>query len=179
MPTATGTLDWRPLHDAADLVAPAVAQVARAHGLDARVAPIDGDLSDTAAFCSAYDVAECASANCIVVKARRGQRTTLAAVLVLATDRADVNKTVRHHLDARKISFAGHADTEQATGMESGGITPIGLPADWPILIDDAVAAADLVVVGAGKRTAKILLPGAELARLPGADVLALTLPRV
>lgn len=178
MPTATGNLDWRPLRDVPDLVAPAVSAMARAHDLDAQVAPIDGDLADTAAFCSAYDVAESASANCIVVKARRGERTTLAAVLVLATDRADINKTVRRHLDARKISFAGHADTEQATDMESGGITPIGLPPDWPILIDEAVAAAELVVVGAGIRAAKILLPGGELARLPGAEVLALTLPQ-
>ena len=59
--------------------------------------------------------------------------------MVLATDRADVNKTVRKHLDVRKISFAGMDDAVGQTGMEYGGITPIGLPASWPILVDDAV----------------------------------------
>jgi prolyl-tRNA editing enzyme YbaK/EbsC (Cys-tRNA(Pro) deacylase) len=55
--------------------------------------------------------------------------------------------------------------------MEYGGITPIGLPPDWPILIDAAVVAKPLVVVGSGVRRSKIVLPGAALADLPGADV--------
>ena len=66
----------------------------------------------------------------------------MAAVMVLATDRADVNRTVRKHLGVRRISFADQTATESATGMTSGGITPVGLPADWPILVDERVAAA-------------------------------------
>ena len=65
----------------------------------------------------------------------------MAACLVLATDRADVNKTVRKHLDVRKISFAAMDDAVAQTGMEYGGITPVGLPVDWPILVDAAVIA--------------------------------------
>jgi prolyl-tRNA editing enzyme YbaK/EbsC (Cys-tRNA(Pro) deacylase) len=60
-----------------------------------------------------------------------------------------------------------------ASGMEFGGITPIGLPVDWPILIDDAVVTADRVVIGSGLRRSKISLPGAALAELPNAVVLA------
>jgi prolyl-tRNA editing enzyme YbaK/EbsC (Cys-tRNA(Pro) deacylase) len=60
----------------------------------------------------------------------------------------------------------------EATGMEYGGITPIGLPMDWPVLIDSRVVEAELVVIGSGVRRSKILLPGALLARLPGAEVL-------
>jgi prolyl-tRNA editing enzyme YbaK/EbsC (Cys-tRNA(Pro) deacylase) len=59
-----------------------------------------------------------------------------------------------------------------ASAMESGGITPLGLPSDWPILIDAAVAAADRVVIGSGVRRSKISLPGAALAELPNAVVL-------
>jgi prolyl-tRNA editing enzyme YbaK/EbsC (Cys-tRNA(Pro) deacylase) len=59
-----------------------------------------------------------------------------------------------------------------ATGMEYGGITPLGLPASWPILVDRAVADAPLVVVGSGIRGSKLLLPGALLAELPGATVI-------
>ncbi|MGV9712813.1 YbaK/EbsC family protein [Gordonia sp. NPDC003424] len=177
MPSAEGTLDWRPLLDALHLVAAPVADAARSGGLpSARVAPIDATLADTEAFCAAYDVALAASANCIVVQARRGETTTLAAVMVLATDRADINKTVRKHLGARKISFAAHEDTEAATGMESGGITPVGLPDDWPIIVDQRVVDAGPVVIGGGVRSSKILVPGAELAALPGAATLALTL---
>ena len=65
----------------------------------------------------------------------------MAACMVLATDRADVNKAVRKHLDVRKISFAPMDEAVSQTGMEYGGITPVGLPPDWPILVDAAVAA--------------------------------------
>ena len=51
--------------------------------------------------------------------------------MVLATDRADVNRVVRKHLGVRKISFADQALAE-LTGMQQGGITPIGLPGGWP-----------------------------------------------
>ena len=56
--------------------------------------------------------------------------------------------------------------------MEYGGITPIGLPAGWPVLVDAAVAAAPQVVIGSGVRRSKLALPGAALASLPGAAVL-------
>jgi prolyl-tRNA editing enzyme YbaK/EbsC (Cys-tRNA(Pro) deacylase) len=59
-----------------------------------------------------------------------------------------------------------------ATGMEYGGITPLGLPPDWPLLVDAAVTAGDEAVVGSGVRRSKLLVPGALLAALPGALVL-------
>lgn len=176
MASAEGTLDWQPLADHPDLVAPAVAAAAHL-APDARVAPIDANLADTAAFCERYEVAPEASANCVVVHGRRGEETTLAAVMVLATDRADVNRTVRKELGVRKISFADQELAEQLTGMTQGGITPLGLPSDWPILVDEAVVAAGPVVIGGGVRSSKILLDGTALAALPGARVLGLTLP--
>jgi prolyl-tRNA editing enzyme YbaK/EbsC (Cys-tRNA(Pro) deacylase) len=91
---------------------------------------------------------------------------------VLATTRADINGLVRRHLGARKISFAPMDEAVTLTGMEYGGITPVGLPADWPILIDEAVAAAPRLVVGSGIRGSKLWLPGAVLAQLPNAQVL-------
>ena len=130
-----------------------------------------------AAFCEAYDVAPEASANCVVVFGRRGEDSVHAAVLVLATDKADVNKTVRKELGMRKMSFADQPTAEALTGMTQGGITPVGLPVDWPILIDEAVVSAGPVVIGGGARGAKLLVDGAELAALPNARVLALALP--
>jgi prolyl-tRNA editing enzyme YbaK/EbsC (Cys-tRNA(Pro) deacylase) len=99
--------------------------------------------------------------------------------MVLATTKADVNSLVRKHLGARKASFAPMDAAVELTGMEYGGITPIGLPADWPILVDAAVAAAPVAVVGSGIRGSKLWLPGAALAGLPGAEVLdGLGVPR-
>ncbi|MDO5501179.1 MAG: YbaK/EbsC family protein [Propionibacteriaceae bacterium] len=176
-----GTLDWQPALDHPELVAAPVAEALSGLGatsdLRALVAPIDAELADTVEFCAAYGVHLAESANCVVVEGRRGDVTRLAAIMILATDRADVNKTVRKHLDVRKMSFASMETATSLTGMEYGGITPIGLPADWPILVDRGVVDAGLVVIGSGIRGSKIALDGAALAALPNAEVLDLALP--
>ena len=92
--------------------------------------------------------------------------------MVLATTRADVNGLVRRHLDARKVSFAPMDTAVAETDMEYGGITPLGLPASWALLVDGAVDTAGEVVVGSGLRGSKLLLPGALLGRLPAGTVL-------
>jgi prolyl-tRNA editing enzyme YbaK/EbsC (Cys-tRNA(Pro) deacylase) len=135
------------------------------------VGEIDPDLADTAAFCERYGVPPEESANCVVVHGRRAGEVRAAACVVLATTRADVNNLVRRRLDVRKASFARMEEAVAATGMEYGGITPIGLPPGWPVLVDSVVATADRVVVGSGLRRSKIWLPGNALTQLPGAEV--------
>lgn len=137
-----------------------------------RVAEIDAGLADTAAFCKAYGVAPAASANCIVVAGRRGDDVTYAACVVLATTRADVNKTVRKLLEARKASFAPMDEAVALTGMEYGGITPLGLPEGWRILVDSRVRDVPEAIIGAGIRAAKIALPGEALCALPGVELI-------
>ncbi len=159
---------------APELVADPVREVGLALG-DVEVAAIDDSLADTAAFCEAYGVPPENSANCVIVAGRRGDQTTYAAVLVLATMRADVNGIIRKNLGVRKISFAAQNDACARTGMDYGGITPIGLPPGWPILVDSRVLAAGEVVIGSGLRNSKLLLPAARLLKLPGAKELALT----
>jgi prolyl-tRNA editing enzyme YbaK/EbsC (Cys-tRNA(Pro) deacylase) len=173
-----GKLSTQTATERPDLLAPAVLAALRAWPSGAAagadevlVAPIDPDLADTAAFCEAYAVSPEESANCVVVSGKREGEVRLAACLVFATTRADVNGVVRRHLDVRKASFAPMAEAVELTGMEYGGITPLGLPAGWPILVDAAVAAAPAVVVGSGVRRSKLVLPGRALAALPGAVV--------
>jgi prolyl-tRNA editing enzyme YbaK/EbsC (Cys-tRNA(Pro) deacylase) len=167
-----GSLTWHPAADRRDLLGDPVAAALPALPGPVWVAEIDPDLADTAAFTETYGVPPAASANCVVVAARRAGQTTLAACVVLATTRADVNGLVRRHLDARKASFAPQDVAVAESGMAYGGITPLGLPEDWPVLVDAAVAATDLVVVGSGTRGSKLAVPGALLAALPGAQVL-------
>jgi prolyl-tRNA editing enzyme YbaK/EbsC (Cys-tRNA(Pro) deacylase) len=167
-----GTLDLVPAASRTDLLAPPVAAaVAAQPDLGVQVAPIEPDLADTAAFCERYGVGLDVSANCVVVAGKRGGETRFAACVVLATTRADVNGVVRRRLDARKASFAATDVAVAETGMEYGGITPLGLPPGWLLLVDAAVAATPEVVVGSGVRRSKLVLPGAALARLPGAEV--------
>lgn len=168
-------LDWQPAPAHPELLAEPVRKAIES--IPAQVAPIDPGLADTAAFCAEYDVQLAESANCVIVHGKRAGESTYAAVLVLATHRADVNGVIRKHLGVRKISFAAQDDAVGSTGMEYGGITPVGLPAEWPILVDSAVAAAGPVVIGSGLRASKLLVDGADLTKLPSAEILDLTNP--
>ncbi|MCX4740536.1 YbaK/EbsC family protein [Streptomyces antibioticus] len=133
----------------------------------------DPEWADTAVFVEHYgrDLLE-TSANCVVVAGKRGGETSLAACLVLSTTRVDVNGVVRRQLGARKASFAAMDTAVGETGMEYGGITPVGLPAAWPVLVDSAVVDLPYVLVGSGRRRGKLLVPGKAFAELPGAVVL-------
>jgi prolyl-tRNA editing enzyme YbaK/EbsC (Cys-tRNA(Pro) deacylase) len=155
------------------LAAPVVAALRAWPAADeVQVAEIDPELADTAAFCERYGVSPAESANCVVIAGKRGGNTMYAACVVAATTRADVNGLVRTHLDARKASFAPVEAVTAATGMEYGGITPVGLPADWPVLVDEAVAKTGTVVIGSGIRGSKLRLPGRLVAAIPSAQVL-------
>ncbi|MEJ8668429.1 YbaK/EbsC family protein [Streptomyces sp. NBC_01017] len=133
----------------------------------------DPQWADTAVFVEHYgrELLE-QSANCVVVAGKRGGETSLAACVVLSTTRVDVNGVVRRQLGARKASFASMDTATSETGMEYGGITPIGLPDGWPVLVDSAVLDLPYVLVGSGRRRGKLLVPGKAFAELPGAVVL-------
>ena len=171
-----GSLDLLPALDHPELLADPVSAflrtIAASLAESVEVSPIDPDLADTAAFCERYGVGLEISANCVIVAGRRGETTRYAACMVLATTRADVNGVVRQLLDARKASFAPMDDAVALSGMEYGGITPLGLPSDWPILVDSRIPSLDQIVVGSGLRRSKIAMPGAVLAALPGAQVI-------
>jgi prolyl-tRNA editing enzyme YbaK/EbsC (Cys-tRNA(Pro) deacylase) len=169
-----GKLDWAPALDHPELLAPPVhaALSPFAGAGEVFVASIDPDLADTAAFCARYDVDLDVSANCVVVAGKREGEQRIAGCVILATTRADVNGVVRRRLDVRKASFLAVAEAVELTAMEYGGITPFGLPAAWPLLVDRAVVSAGTVVIGSGIRGSKLALPAKALAGLPGAEVL-------
>jgi len=170
-----GSLSAVPALDRPDLLAAPVAHALKlldpADAARVGVAEIDPALADTTAFCEAYGSPLDGSANCVVVAGRRGGDTRFAACLVLATTRADVNGVVRRRIDARKASFAPMDEAVELTGMEYGGITPVGLPDGWPLLVAPEVATAEAVVIGSGIRGSKLAIPGDVVASLPGAQV--------
>ena len=97
-------------------------------------------IADTAAMSEAYDLAMDTGANCVVVGGRRDGEERVAACLVRADTRADVNNLVKRTLDVRKASFLSMDRAVEESGMEYGGITPVGLPAGWRLLVDSRVA---------------------------------------
>jgi prolyl-tRNA editing enzyme YbaK/EbsC (Cys-tRNA(Pro) deacylase) len=170
-----------PASTRADLLAPSTwVALAAIELLDAvGVVEIDPAVSDTATTQEVFGLSMDTLANCVIVGGKREGMERIAACVVLATGRADVNNVVKRSLDVRKASFLPQDRAVELSGMEYGGITPIGLPENWPILIDRKVVDTEIVVIGSGVRRSKILLPGQVLSRLPGSrviDGLSLTL---
>ncbi len=190
MPLTLGSLTWLRAVDHLDLLAePTAAAVTgwaavRPEVADAvMVAEIDPDLADTAAMTEAYALPLAVSGNCVLVAGKRGGTERIAAAVVRATTRADVNNAVKRLLDVRKASFLPMDRAVEESGMEYGGITPLGLPDGYRVLVDASLAEPDAeaggtVIIGSGLRRSKIALPGALLATAPGVEVVeSLALP--
>lgn len=168
-----GTLTTEPVLDHLDLVAAPVADLLRTweHANEVGVVAIDPALSETASTVDVYGVPLDAGANCVVVMGKREGQERTAACVVRGDTRADVNNRVKRILDVRKCSFLDHDRAVAESGMEYGGITPIGVPDGWRLLVDARVPATGTVLIGSGIRGSKLILPGQLLALLPGAEV--------
>ena len=173
-------LGWQAALECTDLLGTPVAAALKAleasspHGAKlarrAQVVQIDPQYSDTDALNEHYCLDPAATGNCVLVAGKRTGEQRIAACVVRATDFADVNHVVKKRIDVRKASFLPVERAVEMSGMEYGGITPVGLPEDWRLFIDSAVAGRATVLIGSGVRRSKLLVPGALLVALPGAE---------
>lgn len=179
IPPGTDTVQWLPAYQHPELLSAAthaailswMRHVPEVEHL-VRVAEIDPAVSDTAAMSDAYGIPMHASVNCVLVAGRREGVERTAAVAVRASTRADINGAIKRLLAVRKASFVPVDRAVQDSGMEYGGITPVGLPVEWKVLLDSDIATnPEWVVIGSGVRRSKLTLPGNLLSRLPGTHV--------
>jgi prolyl-tRNA editing enzyme YbaK/EbsC (Cys-tRNA(Pro) deacylase) len=170
-----GSLESFPALSHPDLMAPPVHEALGdwPGATEVAVVEIDPAYADTAAMSEQYHVPMEVGANCVVVMGRREGEERVAACLIRADTRADVNNLVKRTLDVRKASFLSTERAVEESGMEYGGITPLGLPSAWRVLVDEACLGIPAAVIGSGVRRSKLLVPGRLLGELPGAEVLA------
>ncbi len=170
-----GSLEVHPALERADLLADPVHQALTSweRGGEVSVVEIDPALADTQALIEAYDLPLTSSANCVVVAGKRAGVERVAACIVTADTRADVNNLVKRALDVRKASFLPMERAVEETSMEYGGITPIGLPPGWRLLVDATIPEVEVAVIGSGVRRSKLLLRGSDLAAYPAAEITA------
>lgn len=136
------------------------------------VAEIDPEFSDSMEFCTKYKISPTQGANCLIVESKRGDEIKHAACLIPINKRADINGLVRRHLNGRQTSLASKEFAVSKTGMEYGSITIIGLPANWPVLIDRNLTQVPNLIIGGGLRRSKLLIPGQALSEIPNAVTL-------
>lgn len=139
-------------------------------GAEYEVLACEPHLADTAEFCAHYGISPEEACNAILVALKTTPRRYVAC-LVRADTRLDVNKKLRDLVGTKKLSFASSEETAELTGMLIGGVSIPGLPAEWPIYLDQRVMESERVIIGGGNRTSKARLAPSELLKLPNASV--------
>ena len=130
--------------------------------------------SDTDIFCPRHGLDLAQAGNVVIVHTHKTRKAPpqFAAALVNGDARVNLNGLVKHTLQVSKVSFAPVADATAATGMESGGMSPIGLPPSWPVLVDARILETPTLFIGSGIRLSKLVVNGALFAYLPGVRVI-------
>jgi len=163
-------LDLSPAGEHPEWLAPATADALQLIP-EALVFPIDPDDADTATLTAKLNLPLAVSGNAVLITGFRLGEPRHCCCMTPADRRVDVNHAVKQRLDVRKCSFASMDEAVSVSGMAYGGITPVGLPPDWPVWVDETLTSLDWIIVGSGTRTAKLVIPGAALLRLPGAQL--------
>ncbi|MEN8233814.1 MAG: YbaK/EbsC family protein [Actinomycetota bacterium] len=84
---------------------------------------------------------------------------------------------LRDHLGLRRLSLADAEQAYEATGYRRGTITPFGVDAELPIIIDEAALGRGEVSVGAGVPGVAIHIDADDLIGSVGAAAAAITKP--
>lgn len=134
-------------------------------------------LADTAAFCEHYNISTDEACNAIIVVVKTEPRRYVAC-LVRADTKLDVNKKLASLLGTKKLSFASSEETAELTGMLIGGVSIAGLPAEFPIYLDERILERERVIIGGGNRHSKARLAPSELLKLPNATAVDIAIPR-
>ena len=106
---------------------------------------------------------------------QKNQKEFFALFCVLGSDRLDVNHKAKSLLGAKKVSFASREEAEIITNQIYGGISPLGLPEEIKVYIDENVMLRNKVFIGGGNRISKFFLKPSDLKDLTNGEVAELT----
>ena len=106
---------------------------------------------------------------------RRGENDYLF-VLVPAGRRFDWPR-LREHLGVRRLTLPDADEARAATGYERYTITPFGATGDWPVIVDAAATAYDVVSVGGGAFGVNLHIAPADLVAAFDATVVDVSAP--
>ena len=134
-----------------------------------RVIEIDPAHAAGPDFCRIYGVDPANGLNCVIVRGPGSDSATVAVCLAPVGSRLDLNGAVRRALGVKRVKMLERESATEATKMEEGAITPVGVPATWHVLLPPEVHTLDFVVVGGGKKNSKLKVPPRLLISLPNA----------
>lgn len=145
-----------------------------------KVTEIDPKYADNGEFEKQYSYPMGQGANSIFFEAKlkatdaekTGKKYIHGVCLIPCDMRCDLNKTVRKHLDAKRVSFADQNMIADQLNMEVGSITGVGIPEEYKLLVDSKLIHKTDVIVGGGFRKSKMLLDGNTFNLIPNAEII-------
>ena len=79
---------------------------------------------------------------------------------------------LRAYLRQSRLTTASQAEVLSVTGYQVGAVSPFGLPAQMPILIDKSVLQEEIISIGSGERNVTVILKTEDMLKaLEGAEV--------
>jgi Cys-tRNA(Pro)/Cys-tRNA(Cys) deacylase len=75
----------------------------------------------------------------------------------------------------KKVEPVPVKDLQNLTGYIRGGVSPLGMKKDYPVFLDEGALAMDFISLSAGKRGLQIFFKAADLQRVTGARVVAVS----
>ena len=90
-------------------------------------------------------------------------------VMVLVTGTRQISwPRLRKYLNLSRLTMATEEEVLRTTGYKLGAVSPFGLPAPMPVLVDQSVMAFDEVSIGSGERNSAIFLKTFDLLKALG-----------
>lgn len=92
-------------------------------------------------------------------------------LVVICGDRRVNTKKLSRILGVKKVKFASAEIVEELTGFLPGGVTPIGLEKEIPVLLDKSLFEYKVVFAAAGTSNSALPIAPLRLQQLTGAKV--------
>lgn len=99
------------------------------------------------------------------------------AALVCSMDRRIDFKAAARVLCLKRIETASQAELEAKINYPRNGVSPVGLPRDIRVLIDEGLGQYPTVLIGGGETAIEIEIAPKELARICECEIVPITKP--
>lgn len=146
-----------------------ITNILDAHGIAYRVLPHSEPVFTVEAAAKQRSVVKEEMVKAILLRDKDGRY-----VMACVTGNARLDpQAVRAHLPKgwKRLHFATAEEILAVTGCVQGAVTPLGLPADVPVIFDEAIAHCQKVSISSGDPMAGLELDPKDLMRAAGAQL--------
>jgi Cys-tRNA(Pro)/Cys-tRNA(Cys) deacylase len=93
-------------------------------------------------------------------------------MLVLAPAGTEVDlRALAHHSGDKRIEMAPQREVLALTGYERGAVTPLGIPRNYPVYIEETAVLWETIGISAGAKGMELILDPDDLLQLTAATL--------